>query len=71
MRCNHCKSKLQAIRNDFNKRDMCKTCWSLYAHPVYTLFSCRKNIYEMVEGKWKKVKICEKISNKFSFWKTI
>lgn len=70
MRCSHCKSKLRTIQNDFKNREVCKTCYTLSSHPIHTLYSCRKNIYQFVNGKYRKVKYCEKISNKFSFWKS-
>jgi hypothetical protein len=52
IRCKNCKTKLRAIKNDFNKKELCKTCWSGNSY----IKENRKDIYGVVKGKWEKIK---------------
>ena len=70
MRCNHCKSKMKPIKNDFKQRERCKTCWKLYYLTYDIWFNCRKDIYTEIKEKWVKQKIAVKEPNSpYVFWK--
>jgi len=52
VRCKNCKTKMRAIKNDFKKKELCKTCWS---GSMY-IKENRRDIYGIVKGKWEKIK---------------